>query len=137
MRHYLNGFKHWPLNDIYHVEEQLQAYDEHLYLLYNDKTNEHLIMDGLLDVAIMKIPQPGFPELTSRIVDHMRKIHVLNGFNAEKELKQADEKRERDHQKKVDEVAEDFAKESLDAYRNAHEYGRVDGHQKYVQGVSV
>jgi flagellar biosynthesis/type III secretory pathway protein FliH len=137
MRHLQNGFKRWPLNDIYHVDEQLKAYDEHLYLLYNPKTNEHLIMDGLIEVAVMKIPQPGFPHLSSKVVDHMKKIHIMNGFDADKEIKQAEERREREHQKKVNEVAEDFAKESLEAYRNAYDYGRVDGHQKYVQGVSV
>lgn len=137
MRHLRNGFKQWPLNDIYHVDEALKEYDQHLYLLYNPQTNEHLIMDGLLDVAVMKIPQPGYPELTSRVVDHMKKIHVLNGFDAEKELNIAEEKRESEHQKKVAEVAQDFAKESLEAYRNAHIYGRTDKVDRYVQGVSV
>jgi hypothetical protein len=46
----------------------------------------------------------------------MKKIHVLNGFDA---------------------MAEDFAKESHEAYKNAYEYGRVDGAQKYVQGIEV
>jgi flagellar biosynthesis/type III secretory pathway protein FliH len=137
MRYFKNGFKSWPLNDIYHVQEQIQAYDEHLYLLYNPKTNEHLIMDGMFDVSIMKIPQPGFPFLSSKVVDHLKKIHIMNGFDADKEIKQADEKREKEHQRKVDDMAEDFAKESLEAYKNAYDYGRTDGVQKYVQGVSV
>lgn len=137
MRHLHNGFKSWPLNDIYHVEEALQEYDQHLYLLYNPKTNEHLIMDGLIDVAVMKIPQPGFPVLTSRIVDHLKKIHVLNGFDASEEIRKSEEKIEREQQKIVQDIAQDFARESLEAYRNAYEYGRVDGADKYVQGVSV
>jgi hypothetical protein len=137
MRHLQNGFRRWPLNDLYHVDEQLKAYDEHLYLLYNPKTNEHLIMDGLLDVAVMKIPQPGFSHLSSKVVDHMKKIHVLNGFDADKEIRKAEERRERDHQKKVEDMAEDFAKESLEAYRNAYIYGRTENVDKYVQGVSV
>jgi hypothetical protein len=61
MRHLRNGFKPWPLNDIYHVEEALKEYDQHLYLLYNPQTNEHLIMDGFIDVAVMKIPQVRIP----------------------------------------------------------------------------
>jgi hypothetical protein len=137
MRHLKNGFKRWPLNDIYHVEEQLKEYDEHLYLLYNPTTNEHLIMDGLFETAVMKIPQPGFPFLTSNIVDHMKKIHIANGFDADKEIKMAEAKREREHHRVMEDMAEDFARESLEAYKNAYDYGRVEGAQKYVQGVSV
>jgi hypothetical protein len=137
MRHFKNGFKSWPLNDLYHVQEALQEYDEHLFLLYNPNTNEHLIIDGLLNVAVMKIPQVGFPELSSKVVEHIKKIHVLNGFNAEKEIQQHEEKRERERAKKLDDMAEDFAKESLEAYKNAYEYGRTENVDKYVQGVSV
>ena len=31
------GFQRTFLNDIYHVEEQLQSYDPHLYLMWNPK----------------------------------------------------------------------------------------------------
>lgn len=31
------GFQRTFLNDIYHVEEQLQSYDAHLYLMWNLK----------------------------------------------------------------------------------------------------
>lgn len=133
MRH---DFKPWPLNDIYHVQEALQEYDKDLYLLYNSKTNEHLIMDGQINVAVMKIPQPGFPFLSSKVVEHIKKIHVLNGFDAEKEIRQQEEKQEKERQRKLADMAEDFAKESKEAYSNAFE-GRTDGVQKYVQGVSV
>jgi hypothetical protein len=137
MNHLRRGFRPWPLNDIYHVESQLKAYDEQLYLLYNDKTNEHLIVDGMFDTAVMKIPQSGFPELSSKVVNHIKKIHIMNGFDAEKEIQQHEEKREQDREKKLKDMAEDFAKESHEAYKNAYEYGRFDGAQKYVHGVST
>jgi flagellar biosynthesis/type III secretory pathway protein FliH len=137
MNHLRRGFRPWPLNDIYHVEEALKEYDEHLYLLYNPQTNEHLIMDGFIDMAVMKIPQVGFPFLTSCVVDHMKKIHVLNGFDANQEIQKHEEEREREREKKLNDMAEDFAKESHEAYKNAYEYGRFDGAQKYVQGIEV
>lgn len=125
MNHHLrNGFKRWPLNDIYHVEELLQTYDEHLYLLYNEKTNEHLIMDGLIEVAVMKIPQIGFPELTSRVLDHLKRIHVANGFNAEKELRENEEKRDKENAKLQTELVEELAKETYKATMEEHDFGR-------------
>ena len=39
-------------------------------------------MDGLLDMSIMKIPQIGFEQLDARIVDHIKRIHTVNGFSA-------------------------------------------------------
>ncbi|MGX5390228.1 2,3-dihydroxybenzoate--AMP ligase, partial [Bacillus thuringiensis] len=39
--------------------------------------------------------------------------------------------------RKLNDLAEDYARESKEAFWNAHAYGRVDGVQKYVQGVNV
>ncbi|MGQ7076327.1 hypothetical protein ACUN90_34550, partial [Escherichia sp. SP-MK2] len=50
------GFQRTFLHDVYHVEEQLKAYDPHLYLMWNPKNGEHVIMDGLLEMSIMKKP---------------------------------------------------------------------------------
>jgi hypothetical protein len=124
MKHLRKGFKKWPLNDQYNVEKQLQAYDKHLYLLYNPQTNEHLIMDGLLDMAVMKIPQPGFPELTSRLVDHIKKIHTANGFNASKEIQTVDDTLERRRQREIKDAAEQLAKDTYKATMDEHDYGR-------------
>jgi hypothetical protein len=125
MNHHLrNGFRRWPLNDIYHVEDLLKEYDPHLYLLYKAQTNEHLIMDGLLEVAIMKIPQAGFPELTSRVLEHLKKIHVANGFNAAKVMQEHEEKQKRMQEKEQKELAEDLAKETYRATMEEHEFGR-------------
>lgn len=129
-----NGFKAWPLNDIYHVQEALQKYDKDLYILYNDQTNEHLIMDGLMDMAIMKIPQPGFPELTSRVVDHIKKIHVLNGFDADKEIKRHEEDMERRQEKDIKNLVEDLAKETYKATMEEQELGHK---LSSFKGVSV
>lgn len=130
-------FKAWPKNDIYHVEERLQEYDPTLYILFNDKTGEHLLMDGLMDSAIMKLPQPGFEELDSRLVEHIKKIHTINGFSAIQEVETHESSMERERERQLDDMVQDFAKESKEAFRNAYDYGRVDGVQKYVQGVSV
>lgn len=136
-RHYQLGFQTTFKNDIYHVEEQLQAYDSTLYIMFNPKTGEHLIMDGLLETAIMKIPQIGFEQLDSRLVDHIKRIHTANGFSAIEEIEQQFRRRERDQEKKLEDLAHDFAKESKEAFHNAYSYGRVDGVQKYVHGTSI
>jgi hypothetical protein len=130
-------FKQWPLNDLYHIQERLQEYDPDLYILWNGKTGEHLIMDGLMNVAVMKIPQKGFEVLDSRVVAHIKRIHTANGFSASKEIEKHEATLEREEQRKLDDIAQDFAKESKEAFNNAYNYGRVDGVQKYVQGVSV
>ncbi|WP_052350575.1 hypothetical protein [Paenibacillus gorillae] len=110
-RHYRNGFTKVMINDLNDVEPQLQAYDEHLYIMWNPHTGEHLIMDGLTELAIMKIPQPGFPILSSHVVSHIRRIHTANGFSAVAEIDQADEARERDIERKRDQLAADFARD--------------------------
>ncbi|MED2748968.1 2,3-dihydroxybenzoate--AMP ligase [Bacillus thuringiensis] len=131
------GFQRTFLNDIYHVEEQLQDYDPHLYLMWNPKNGEHVIMDGLLETSIMKIPQIGFEELDSRIVDHIKRIHTANGFSAVQTVEDTEKKRQKEEERKLNDLAEDYARESKEAFWNAHAYGRVDGVQKYVQGVNV
>ncbi|CCW05450.1 hypothetical protein [Bacillus sp. GeD10] len=131
------GFQRTVLNDIYHVEEQLQSYDPHLYLMWNPKNGEHVIMDGLLDMSIMKIPQIGFEQLDARIVDHIKRIHTVNGFSAVQTVEDTEKKRQQEQERQLQDLAEDYARESKEAFWNAHAYGRVDGVQKYVQGVNV
>ncbi|WP_240514767.1 2,3-dihydroxybenzoate--AMP ligase [Bacillus cereus] len=135
------GFQQIFLNDIYHVEEQLQSYDSHLYLMWNPQNGEHVIMDGLLETSIMKIPQIDFEELDSRLVDHIKRIHTANGFSAVQTVEDTESKRqqeqEQEQERQLQDLAEDYAKESKEAFWNAHAYGRVDGVQKYVQGVKV
>jgi hypothetical protein len=133
--HYKQGFQIAFKNDVYHVEERLQEYDPTLYIMFNPKTGEHLLMDGLMDMAIMKIPQIGFEQLDSRLVDHIKKIHIANGFSAIEEVEQQQRRRELDQEKALEDLAQDFAKESKEAFNNAYNYGRVDGVQKYVHGV--
>lgn len=135
--HEIRGFQRTFLNDIYHVEEQLQAYDKDLYIMWNPNTGEHLIMDGLLEMAIMKLPQIGFEQLDSRIVEHIRKIHTANGFSAVQTIEDTEKKREQEQDRKLNDLAEDFAKESKEAFQNAYYYGRVDGVQKYTHGTSI
>lgn len=135
-RHYAEGFQRTFTNDIYRVEEQLQAYDKHLYIMWNPNTNEHLVMDGFVEMAIMKIPQVGLEQLDSRVVRRIMQIHVTTGFSAIHELEESERRRERDQQKQMEDLAEDFAKESKEAFVNAYDYGRESGVNKYVGGVT-
>jgi len=122
--HLRKGFRKWPLNDQFEVEKQLQSYDKDLYLLYNPNTNEHLIMDGLSDLAVMKIPQPGFPELSSKLVDHMKKIHVMNGFSASNEIQTIEDTMQRRRERELQDAAEQLAKDTYKATIDEHTYGR-------------
>ncbi|WP_144519649.1 2,3-dihydroxybenzoate--AMP ligase [Bacillus thuringiensis] len=131
------GFQRTFLNDIYRVEERLQEYDSHLYLMWNPKNGEHVIMDGVLETSIMKIPQIGFEELDSRIVDPIKRIHTANGFSAVQTVEDTESKRQQEQERQLQDLAEDYAKESKEAFWNVHAYGRVDGVQKYIQGVNV
>lgn len=124
-RHYQNGFTRVMTNDLYDVERQLQDYDEHLYLMWNPHTGEHLIMDGMFEVAVMKIPQSGWPELHGGVVTHIRKIHTQNGFSAVKEVEIADMVREQNFDKKAEELAADFAKEMYRADRHSVNFSGV------------
>ncbi|MHA7967693.1 2,3-dihydroxybenzoate--AMP ligase [Paenibacillus sp. CAU 1782] len=124
-RHYANGFTRVMTNDLYDVEKQLQAYDEHLYLMWNPHTGEHLIMDGMTEYAIMKIPQPGWPVLHSGIVGHIRRIHTANGFSAVSQVEESDAAREADNDRKSTELAEDFAKEMYRADRHSVNFSGV------------
>lgn len=133
MEHHLRaGFQRTFTNDVYHIEKQLQEYDEHLYIMWNPNTGEHLIMDGLVNLAIMKIPQRGFPELSSAVVEHIRKIHTIR-FSATKHVMEADERREREMNRRLEDMAYDFAKEMKEAGINAFDYGITSGRRKYVQ----
>lgn len=114
-RHYAQGFRRDFLNDLNDVEPQLQAYDEHLYLMYNGQTGEHLIMDGMTDLAVMRIPQPGWTNLNSSIVEHIRKIHTQNGHSAVREIERHDARREAEQERRKTELAEDFAKNMFEA----------------------
>lgn len=122
-RHYKDGFRTSIINDLYDVEPQLQEYDEHLYIMWNPNTGEHLVMDGLLEVAIMRIPQIGFECLDSRVVNHIKRIHTANGFSAVKELDSNRARREREQAAKVDDMAYNFAKDTRRAVRNLAYYG--------------
>jgi hypothetical protein len=135
--HQRRGFQTNIKNDVYHIEERLQQYDPTLYLMYNPSTNEHLIMDGVTEMAIMKIPQIGFEWLDARVIERIRQIHTANGFNSSVEMKAHEERVQRERDRELEDMAYDYAKEMKDALNNAHTYGRIDGVQKYVSGVAI
>lgn len=130
-RHWANGFQTNIKNDIYHVEEQLQAYDPHLYLMYSPSTNEHLIMDGLLELAVMRVPQRGFETLDSRVVDHIKRIHTQNGFSASWEIQESENRRQKEMKRQLDDMAQDYAKEMLPAAKELRLTGRTEGVSTY------
>lgn len=110
-RHWKRGFQTNLKNDLYRVEEQLQDYDPTLYIMYNPDTGQHLIMDGILEIAIMSIPQIGFETLDSRVVEHIRKIHSHRGFSASYELKESEERRQREYERIQEDISYNFAKD--------------------------
>lgn len=112
-RYNKQGFSHVFTNDVYGVGEQLQAYDEHLYIMWNPETNEHLIVDGLVGLSVMKIPQQGFPELNSKLVDHMKRIHTATGFSAIQQVEDAESRRVKEWNRKTDDMADNFARDTL------------------------
>jgi hypothetical protein len=122
-RHWKNGFQTNMKNDLYMVEEQLQAYDPTLYLMYNPSNGEHLIMDGILEIAIMKIPQIGFETLNSHVVDHIKRIHTGRGFDSASEFKAAQDRRDRDFEKQQEEIAYNYAKDTEKSVRKLAYYG--------------
>lgn len=122
-RHWMNGFQTNMKNDLYMVEERLQDYDPTLYLMYNPNSGEHLIMDGILEIAIMKIPQIGFEVLDSRVVDHIKKIHTGRGFKASYEFKAAEERRERELEQQQEELTYNLAKDTEKHVRKLAYYG--------------
>ncbi len=52
-------------------------------------------------------------------------------------MEDTEKKRQQEQERQLQDLAEDYARESKEAFWNAHAYGRVDGVQKYVQGVNV
>lgn len=122
-RHWKNGFQTTFKNDIYHIEEQLQEYDPFLYIMYNQDTDEHMIMDGLIELAVMRIPQIGFEYLDRRVVDHIKKIHTAKGFKASYELQESEERRQRELEKQQEELTYNFAKDTEKHVRKLAYYG--------------
>lgn len=117
-RHWKNGFQTLIKNDLYRVEERLQAYDPTLYIMYNTETDEHLIMDGQIEIAIMKIPQLGFPVLDSHVYDHIRRIHMATGYSAEWELKEREDRRLKEQERITDDIAHNLAADAKRAVKN-------------------
>lgn len=112
-RYNRQGFQRTFTNDIYQVEERLQEYDPNLFIMWNPQTNEHLIVDGLIGLSVMKIPQIGFEVLDSRLVEHMKRIHTANGFSASQHVMNADAAREKEWNRRTDDMADNFARDTL------------------------
>lgn len=124
-RHYQEGFTRVMINDLYDVEPQLQAFDEDLYIMWNPHNGQHLIMDGVTETAIMRIPQIGFPFLSSKVVSHIRSIKIEEQGQIIKQLEENERKREQESDKKADELALDFAKEMYKGDRKSVLIGAI------------
>jgi hypothetical protein len=111
-RHWKSGYQTNWKNDLYKVEEQLQAYDKDLYIMHNPNDGTWMIMDAIMNTAIMKIPQQGFETLDSRIVSHIKRIHTASGFSASWEIQQADERREKEAERKQDDLIYNLGKDT-------------------------
>lgn len=122
-RHWKKGYQTNFTNDLYYVEKQLKEYDETLYLMYSPGEGKWMIMDGILDIGIMSVPQIGFETLDSRVVEHIKKIHTGRGFNASYEFKEAEERRDREMQRMHDDLTENFAKDTEKHVRKLAYYG--------------
>lgn len=125
--HERKGFQRTFTNDIYHIEKQLQEYDELLYIMWNPNTGEWLIMDGLMDAAVMKIPQIGFETLDSRLIEHIKKIHTYNGFSAIHEIEEYEARKQREEEKKLEDLSYHMAKDLQKPLKEAFMYGRTTG----------
>lgn len=124
-RHYEEGFTTVMTNDLYDVEEQLKNIDENLYLMWNPHTGEHLIMDDLVNIAVMRIPQIGFPELSSQVVTHFMMI-THPSFNALEEVEKSEQKKESDMNKRTEDMSQSFAKDVM----------KYDGRKSVYMGAS-
>lgn len=121
-------------NDVYHIEERLQELDPYLYVMWNPKTGQHRIMDGVTGLCVMQIPQIGFETLDARVYWEMRRIHPETGYNAFDEIREKEAEREREEERQLDDMAEDFAKEAAEAFDNTFKYGPEYETKKYVHG---
>lgn len=135
-RHQVKGYQKNIKNDVYHIEDRLQEYDPDLYIMYNPNDGTHLIMDGITELAVMRIPQIGFEYLDARVLQRIRQIHVVNGYSASWELQEAEDRKHREEERVMSDLSYEFAKESKEAFINAFDYGRESGVQKYVNGVA-
>lgn len=133
-RHYAQGYQRVFLNDINNIEQRLQEYDPDLYLMWNPNDGSWLVMDGIMEMAVMKIPQVGLPTMDARVYNRIREIHAP-GFSAQQVIKEAEEKKKREEKQFIENMAHDFARESKRAFINAYDYGRESGVSEYVNGV--
>lgn len=130
--HERRGFQRVIKNDPYHIEERLQDYDPLLYVLYNPHTDEHLIMDEVTGTAVMKIPQVGFDQLDARVYWEIRRISPERGYSAIEEVEAKEARRQRDKDKRLEDMAYWMAKDLKKPLEEAFHYGRTSGVKKYA-----
>jgi hypothetical protein len=111
-RHYDDGFTRVFTNDLYNIEERIQdEVDPDLYIMWNPFTGEHLVMDNVVNMAVMKIPQIGFETLDSRLIPHLQSIRLGEGYSPHETISKHEAKKELESEKKFDDLNDYFARE--------------------------
>ncbi|MDG0791919.1 2,3-dihydroxybenzoate--AMP ligase [Cohnella ginsengisoli] len=124
-RHYFEGYQRVFINDINDIEKRLQEYDPDLYVMHKEADNTWLIMDGVTETAIMKIPQSGYSTLDARVYRRIREIHTVTGFSATKAVQESDAARERRQQLEIDNLAREYAKDMHRPVKELAYYGNA------------
>lgn len=135
MRLERKGFSRTFTNDVYHVEKRLKEHDDNLYVMYNPNICQWLIVDERNDSIVMKIPQIGFEELDARVVNHIKQIDVMNGYNVVDVIEREEALRDRELKRQQEDLAYNMAKDIKHGVQQAHDYGRDKYTSKYVQAV--
>lgn len=124
-RHFAEGFQRVFTNDINNIEQRLQEYDPDLYIMWNPKNNQWLVMDGLTETAVMRIPQVGFDTLDARVYNRIREIHVITGFSATREIQRSEEKRRQSQERYMSDLSYNLAKDMERSVKQLAYYGNA------------
>lgn len=96
--------------DVYHMEERLMAIDENIVgIMWNDKKERHEVMavDARNELYIAFTVKHG--ELDGRWEQELRYLNPRRGYSAWKDLEKSWAEKERQDDKKIADMARDFA----------------------------
>jgi|HigsolmetaGSP11D_1036233.scaffolds.fasta_scaffold17374_2 hypothetical protein len=106
--------------DIYHIEERLQQYDPDYFrrIDFDEKRGLHRLIcyDPVNREEYVAFTVPA-GKLDHRTVAKYMEIHPRNGFNIFKYLDQELNKREREQEKRISDMAHDLADNILSSFR--------------------
>lgn len=106
--------------DIYHIEERLKDYDPEIFrrIEFDEKRGLHRLIcyDPKTREEYIAFTVP-HGKLDHRTVARYMEIHPKNGFNVFKYLDRELEKRERQQEKKISDMAHDLVDNILSSFR--------------------